>query len=163
MRKLREITYFDRVSPLPHQYDQIKWHYPKKRGEIMSNITIYRKVLYIAAGILMLGLTIAACGGSSSQPSASSILQSDGYTASVTNFSQSEISNIESSDSLSGITSLVYGLNSSENGEIVMVFSSTPPTSTVSSLESYSGVTARVSGDALIVDGSSSALSAVGS
>lgn len=110
----------------------------------------------------MLGLTIAACGGSS-QPSASSILQSDGYTASVTNFSQSEISGIESSNSLSGITSLVAGENSSGNGEIVMVFSSTPPASAVSGLESSSGVTARVSGDALIVDGSSSALNAIGS
>ncbi|HXL93664.1 MAG TPA: hypothetical protein VN969_32435 [Streptosporangiaceae bacterium] len=128
----------------------------------MSNMTIHRKILYIPAGILMLGLTIAACGGSS-QPSASSILQSDGYTASVTNFSQSEISGIESSNSLSGITSLVAGENSSGNGEIVMVFSSTPPASAVSGLESSSGVTARVSGDALIVDGSSSALNAIGS
>jgi hypothetical protein len=135
---------------------------PKKGGEIMSNMTIHRKILYIPAGILMLGLTIAACGGSS-QPSASSILQSDGYTASVTNFSQSEISGIESSNSLSGITSLVAGENSSGNGEIVMVFSSTPPASAVSGLESSSGVTARVSGDALIVDGSSSALNAIGS
>jgi hypothetical protein len=134
---------------------------PKKGGEIMSNMTVHRKILYIAAGILMLGLATAACSGS--QPSASSILQSDGYTASVTNFSQSEISSIESSDSLSGITSLVYGQNSSENGEIVMVFSSAPPASAVSSLESSSGITARVSGDALIVDGSTSALNAIGS
>src|SRR5271170_4002398 len=99
---------------------------PKKGGEIMTNMIIHRKIVYLAGGMLMLGLTIAACSGSS-QPSASSILQSDGYTASVTNFSQSEISSIESSDSLSGITSLVFGQNSSGNGEIVMVFSSTPP------------------------------------
>jgi hypothetical protein len=128
----------------------------------MSSLTIHKKIPCTAAGMLMLGLVIAACGGSS-QPSASSILQSDGYTASVTNLSQSEISDIESSDSLSGITSLVYGQNSSGNGEIVMVFSSTPPASDVSGLESSSGVTARVSGDALIVDGSSSALNAIGS
>jgi hypothetical protein len=134
--------------------------FQKKGRRIMNIITIHRKILYIAAGILMLGLTIAACSGSS-QPSASSILQSDGYTSSVTNFSQSEISGLESSDSFSGVTSLVAGENSSGNGEIVMVFSSTPPASAVSSLESTSGVTARVSGDALIVDGSPSALNAL--
>ena len=127
----------------------------------MGNMTIRRNIFYIATGILMLGLTTAACSGSS-QPSASSILQSDGYTDTVTNFSQSEISSIESGDDLSGITSLVYGQNSSENGEIVMVFSSAPPASAVSSFESSPGITARVSGDALIVDGSPSALNALG-
>jgi len=126
----------------------------------MSNITTHRNILYIAAGTLMLGLTIAGCSGSS-QPSALSILQSDGYTASVGSVSQSEISSLESSEGLSGITALVYGLNSAGNGEIVMVFSSTPPASAVSSLESNSGVTARMSGDALVVDGSPSALDAV--
>jgi hypothetical protein len=156
-----KIPYFDGIYPYRTKYDQIKWHDPKKGWEIMGNMTIRRKIFYISTGILMLGLTTAACSGSS-QPSASSILQSDGYTATVTNVSQSEISSIESSDGLSGITSLVYGQNSSENGEIVMVFSSTPPASAVSSLESTSGITARVSGDALIVDGSPSALNALG-